>query len=132
MPTHRNRYWELVRQSPASHEAANFAARFAIVENPPGDSDELQTYDLSDNYFRLMFAAGFWPTNNHHEQQLRHCAIDRRITQGTRGDVGRRYHERMWTAIDSCKKQNHNCFSFLSPPITSQLENQPARSLLNN
>jgi hypothetical protein len=26
--------------------------------------------------------------------------IDRRITQGTRGEAGRRYHERMWTSIN--------------------------------
>ena len=131
MPTHRNRYWELVRQSPASHEAANFAARFAIVENPPGDSDELQTYDLSDNYFRLMFAAGFWPTNNHHEQQLRHCestAASRKARAGTSAGV----------TTNGCgppltpAKSKTTIASRFFPPITSQLENQPARSLLNN
>ena len=54
---------------------------------------------MSQDYFRFMFAAGVEPTNNHSEQQVRHCVIDRRITQGTRSESGQRYHERMWTAI---------------------------------
>jgi len=78
MLTHRDRFLELVRQPPASAEAANLAARFAIVEYTTEDSDESQTYDLSDDYFRFMFADGVEPTNNHNEQQIRHCVIDRR------------------------------------------------------
>jgi hypothetical protein len=42
-----------------------------------------------------MFAEELEPTNNHSEQQIRHCVIERRITQGTRGEAGQRYHERM-------------------------------------
>ena len=138
MLTHRDRFMELVRQPPASAEAANLAARFAIVEYTTEDSDELQTYDLSDDYFRFMFADGVEPTNNHNEQQIRHCVIDRRrptgvcARQGTRGDVGQRYHERMWTAIATCKKQNRNFFSFLLASISAQLRNQHAPSLLTN
>ena len=64
------------------------------------------------------------------EQQLRHSVIDRRITQGTRGQAGQRYHERMWTAIATCKKQNRNFFTFLYESITAQLQNQAGPSLL--
>jgi transposase len=77
------------------------------------ESSEPETYDLSQDYFRFMFAEGVDPTNNHSEQQTRHCVIDGRITQGTRGEAGQRYHERMWTAIATCRKQNRNFFSFL-------------------
>ena len=77
------------------------------------ESSEPETYDLSQDYFRFMFAEGVEPTNNHSEQQIRHCVIDGRITQGTRGEAGQRYHERMWTAIATCRKQNRNFFSFL-------------------
>ena len=87
-------------------------------------------YDLSQDYFRFMFAEGVEPTNNHSEQQIRHCVIDRRITQGTRGEAGQRYHERMWSAIATCKKQKRNFFTFLLASITAQLHNQPAPSLL--
>ena len=54
----------------------------------------------------------------------------RLITQGTRGDAGQRYHERMWTAIATCKKQNRNFFSFLHASIVAKLQNQAAPSLL--
>jgi hypothetical protein len=108
MHTHRDRFLELVRQPPATKAATNLAARFAIVEYTDEDSSEAGQYDLSQDYFRFMFAEGVEPTNNHSEQQIRNCVIDRRITQGTRGEAGQRYHERMWSAIATCKKQNRN------------------------
>jgi transposase len=130
MLTHRDRFLVLVRTPPATKEARNLAARFALATFSTEDSPELQTYDLSQDYFRFMFAPGVEPTNNHSEQQIRHCVIDRRITQGTRGEPGQRYHERMWTAIATCKKQNRNFFTFLLQSITAQLHNTPAPSLL--
>jgi transposase len=132
MLTHRDRFLDLVRQPPKTKEAANLAARFAIVQYRTEDSDELQTYDCSEDYFRFMFTEGVEPTNNHNEQQLRHCVIDRRITQGTRGEPGQRYHERMWTAIATCQKQGRNFFEFLYASITAQLQNQPTPSLLSH
>jgi transposase len=130
MITHRDRFLELVRNPPSAKEAANLAARFAIVEYLDEQSSETGRYDLSQDYFRFMFAEGVEPTNNHSEQQIRHCVIDRRITQGTRGVAGQRYHERMWTAIATCRKQNRNFFSFLHTSIAAKLQNQPAPSLL--
>lgn len=131
MLTHRDRFLDLVRQPPKTKEAANLAARFAIVEYTTDESSEVATYDLADDYFRFLSADGVEPTNNHSEQQIRHCVIDRKITQGTRSVVGQRYHERMWTAIATCKKQNRNFFTFLQASITAKLQNQAAPSLLN-
>ncbi len=130
MITHRDRFLELVRNPPSSREVANLAARFAIVEYVDEDSSETGLYDLSQDYFRFMFAEGVEPTNNHSEQQIRHCVIDRKITQGTRGVAGQRYHERMWTAIATCKKQNRNVFDFLHKSISAKLSGQPAPSLM--
>jgi transposase len=121
----------MLRQPPPTKEAANLAARFAIVDYTTEESSEPQTYDLSQDYFRFMFAEGVEPTNNHSEQQIRHCVIDRRITQGTRGVAGQRYHERMWTAIATCRKQKRNFFSFLHASINAKLQNQAAPSLLH-
>jgi hypothetical protein len=130
MLTHRDRFLDLVRNPPSTKEATNLAARFATVEYTDEDSAETGLYDLSQDYFRFMFAEGIEPTNNHSEQQIRHCVIDRRITQGTRGVAGQRYHERMWTAIATCKKQNRNFFSFLKASITAKLQGNTAPSLL--
>ena len=131
MLTHRDRFLDLVRNPPSTKEATNLAARFAMVDYVDAESSETGQYDLSQDYFRFMFVEGVEPTNNHSEQQIRHCVIDRRITQGTRSVAGQRYHERMWTAIATCKKQNLNFFSFLTESITAQLLNQPTPSLLH-
>jgi transposase len=130
MLTHRDRFLRVVRQPPATKEAQTLAARFAIVAYTTADSPDPAPYDLAQDYFRFMFADGVEPTNNHSEQQIRHCVIDRRITQGTRGAAGQRYHERMWTAIATCRKQQRNFFSFLHDSLKAQLEKQPAPSLL--
>ena len=131
MLTHRDRFLELVRTPPSTKEAENLAARFAIVDYTTEESSETERYDLSQDYFRFMFASDVEPTNNHSEQQIRHCVIDRKITQGTRSEKGQRYHERMWTAIATCRKQHRNFFSFLHASITARLQNQTAPSLLN-
>jgi hypothetical protein len=126
MLTHRDRFLEIVRNPPNSKEAANLAARFAVVDVTDGSS-----YDMSQDYFRFMFETNVEPTNNHSEQQVRHCVIDRRITQGTRSAVGERYHERMWSAIATCTKQNRNFFEYLHASITAKLAAKPAPSLLS-
>ncbi len=131
MLTHRDRFLEVVRQPPATQEALTFAARFAIVEYFDEDVSEGGWYDLSQDYFRFMFADDVEPTNNHSEQQVRHCVIDRKITQGTRSEVGQRYHERMWTAIATCQKQSRNFFDFLHNSIIAKQKNHPAPSLLD-
>jgi hypothetical protein len=89
-------------------------------------------YDLPQAFFRFMFVQGMEPTNNHSEQQIRHCVIARRITQGIRGEAGQRYNKRMWSAIATCKKQNGNFFAFLLDSISAQLHNKPAPSLLHS
>jgi transposase len=125
MMIHRDRFLQLVRQTPGSNEATNLAARFAMVELEDGSF-----YDMSQDYFRFMFEPGVEPTNNHPEQQIRHCVIDRHITQGTRSEAGQRYHERMWTAIATCQKQDRSFFSFLYTSIAATLTGQAAPSLL--
>ena len=126
MLTHRDRFLEIVRRPPDSKEAANLAARFAVVDVTDGSN-----YDMSQDYFRFMFAPNVEPTNNHSEQQVRHCVIDRRITQGTRSNTGERYHERMWSAIATCGKQNRSFFEFLKTSIEEKMNGRTAPSLLD-
>ena len=130
MQIHRDRFLALVRQPPATKEAKNLAARFAVVESIDEATSERGEYDLSQDYFRFMFAESVEPTNNHAEQQIRHCVIDRRITQGTRGEAGQRSHERMWTAIATCRKQGRSFFEFLHESIQTHLENRSTPTLL--
>ena len=132
MRFHRDQFLQIVRQPPPTPEAQTLAARFALVPYITPESTVPELYDRSQDYFRFMFTTGVEPTNNHSEQQIRHCVIDRRITQGTRGAAGQRYHERMWTAIATCKKQQRNFFSFLHEALTAKADNRPAPSLLRS
>jgi hypothetical protein len=45
---------------------------------------------------------------------------------------GQRYHERMWTIIATCAKQNRSFFHFLHQSIAAYLTNQPVPTLLTN
>jgi len=131
MLTHRDRFLRVVRDPPGSREAQNLAVRFAEVDYRVEGTDELRQYDQSQDYFRFLFVEGLEPTNNHTEQQIRHCVIDRKITQGTRSEVGQRYLERVWTAIATCRKQARSFFSFLCESIAAKLDNRPAPSLIH-
>ena len=127
MMIHRDRFLEIVCRPPDSREGANLTDRFRIVDLVDGSR-----YDMSQDYFRFMFVAGVKPTNNPSEQQVRHCVIDRRITQGTRSEAGQRYHERMWTAIATCGKQQRGFFAFLHQSIDAKLNRKPHPSLIND
>jgi transposase len=67
----------------------------------------------AEDYFRFLTEPKLEPTNNGTERQIRPVVIDRRITQGTRGDTGMRWCERIWTILATCKKQNRNVFKFI-------------------
>ena len=64
-------------------------------------------------YFRFITTPGIDPTNNLAEQAIRFVVIDRHITQGTRSEKGRRWCERIWTAIATCAQQGREVFQFL-------------------
>jgi transposase len=124
----RGRFLEIIRKPPDCKEAVNLADRFRIVEY---FQDETVTeYDMSQDYFRFMFDAAVEPTNNHAEQQIRHCVIDRKITQGTRSLAGQRYHERMGSAIATCTKQDRSFFGFLKQAIEANLAGTKTPSLI--
>lgn len=71
----------------------------------------------AENYFRFLAEPAVEPTNNGTERQIRGVVIDRRITQGTRGQVGMRWCERIWTILATCKKQERNVFDFIHESV---------------
>ena len=73
----------------------------------------------AETYFRFLTDPSVEPTNNSSERAIRHTVIDRRITQGTRGDAGMRWCERIWTTIATCKKQDRNVFDFIHKSLLS-------------
>jgi transposase len=64
------------------------------------------------------------------EQRMRFVAMDRRVTQGTRGERGRRWCERMWTVLATCTQQGRSAFSFLYESIVAYFADHTPPSLL--
>ena len=102
-------------EAPATRHGQNMAKRFR---------------EYGDAYFTFITTAGVEPTNNLAEQALRFVVIDRHITQGTRGERGRRWSERIWTVIAPCVQQGKSVYGFLCQAIAAWFENRPAPSLV--
>ena len=81
-------------------------------------------------YFRFITTPGIEPTNNLAEQAIRFVVIDRRITQGTRSETGRRWCERIWTVIATCAQQSRSAFQFLLDSVQAYLSGTSPPSLL--
>jgi transposase len=106
-----------LRSLPATREARNLAKRFA---------------DHADSYFRFITEPDVDPTNNLAEQAIRFVAIHRRMTQGTRGEKGQRWCERLWTVATTCVQQGRSVFAFLLEAVQSHFQGGSAPSLLPN
>lgn len=92
---------------PDTHEARDLAKRFA---------------EQADSYFRFITEPDVDPTNNLAEQAIRFVAIHRRMTQGTRGEKGRRWCERLWTVATTCVQQGRSAFDFLLEAVQAHLK----------
>jgi transposase len=84
----------------------------------------------AETYFRFLTDPNVEPTNNASEREIRHTVIDRRITQGTRGQAGMRWCQRIWTTIATCKKQNRNVFEFIHQSLIAHWTNNCYPELL--
>ena len=81
-------------------------------------------------YIRFVTTPGIEPTNNLAEQAIRFVVIDRRVTQGSRSPAGRKWLERIWTAIATCTQHGQSVFNFLHQSVKAHFRDQPAPSLL--
>jgi transposase len=111
----RDRILELARAAPPTRHSQNLAERFA---------------KHGQAYFEFITTPGVEPTNNLAEQAIRFVVIDRRITQGTRGEKGRRWCERIWTVIATCAQQGRSVFEYLNAAVIAWFERAPAPTLL--
>ena len=103
------------QHAPQRQEAQNMANRFR---------------KHGDAYFRFITTPGIAPTNNLAEQAIRFVVIDRRITQGTRGEAGRRWSEQIWTTVATRTQQGRSVFNFIQRAIQAHFTGQTAPSLL--
>lgn len=106
---------DAIAQLPNTREAGNLADRFV---------------DHYDSYFRFITEPAIDPTNNLAEQAIRFVAIHRRLTQGTRGERGQRWCERMWTVLATCAQQGRSAFEFLVEAVEAHFQGAEPLSLL--
>ena len=83
-------------------------------------------------YFTFITTPNAGPTNNLAEQAVRFVVIDRHITQGTRGEEGRKTAERLWTVVGTCQLQGRSAFNFIREAVHAHFHNQPSPSLLSS
>jgi transposase len=107
--------WAGTTDVPRTRHAQNLAERFR---------------KHGEAYFRFVTTPGIGPTNNLAEQAIRFVVIDRRITQGTRSEKGRRWCERIWTVIATCAQQGRAVFQFLLDSVKSHFSDALPPSLL--
>lgn len=81
-------------------------------------------------FFTFITTPGVQPTNNFTEQAIRYLIIDRRITQGTRSQKGRKWCERIWTTISTCEAQGRSTFQFLCDAVTEYFNGLAPPSLI--
>jgi transposase len=113
----RRGFLKTARRPPSYADARPLARRF---QNP----------ETAKAYFTFLTAPHVEPTNNRTERALRPLVIDRRITQGTRSERGRRWCERAWTMLATCRDQSRSAFEFLHHAILAHFTGHPAPSLL--
>jgi transposase len=110
---------EVIRQAtqgvPATRAAANLAARME---------------KFGESYFRFITTPGVQPTNNSAEQAIRFVVIDRHITQGTRGEKGQRWSERIWTVIATCTQQGRSVWEYLQATVQAHFRGEEGPTLL--
>lgn len=104
-----------ISEAPATRHGQNMAQRFR---------------EHGEAYFTFITTPAVEPTNNLAEQAIRFVVIDRHITQGTRGESGRRWSERIWTVVATCMQQGKSVYSFLCQVIAAWFENRPAPTLM--
>jgi len=83
-----------------------------------------------DAIFRFLFDPAVSPTNNAAERAIRASVIDRRITQGSRSLMGRQWNARIWTVMDTCRKQGRSAWQFLQKALSAHYFQTPTPSLL--
>ncbi len=107
--------------------------RTARTQVPPDKAAQNLAGRLRENgasYFWFISTPGIEPTNNLAEQAIRFVVIDRHITQGTRGEAGREWCERIWTALATCQQQGVSAFHFIRDAVQAYFIGAVAPHLL--
>lgn len=107
-----------------------FWAGYEVPASPKAQCLAARMEKYGSNYFEFITTPGIQPTNNVAEQAIRFVVIDRHITQGTRGEKGQRFCERMWTVMATCGQQGLSVWEYLSAAVAGYFQQEEAPTLL--
>lgn len=85
--------------------------------------------EFGEHYLTFIEMIGVEPTNNYSERTIRFVVIDRQITQGTRGLAGRKFMERVWTTVATCKINKFPFYKFMRQCLKAHYTNTKPPSL---
>jgi transposase len=83
-----------------------------------------------EDYFTFITTPGLEPTNNAAERAIRFVVIDRLVTQGTRGEKGQRWSERIWTVMATCGQRGWSVFEYLREAVRAHFDGAEGPSLM--
>ena len=121
---------EFDRELKAARAGVLRAGREDVPTTRPAQNMAKRFQQHGEAYFTFVTTPGVAPTNNWAEQAIRFVVIDRHITQGTRSETGRRWSERIWTAIATCAGQGRSAHAFLKECVGNWFAGTPSPSLL--
>ena len=104
-----------------ARERILYVARTAVPEGKEAQNMARRFELHGAAYFQFITTPRMDPTNNIAEQAIRFVVIDRVITQGTRGEKGRRWCERIWSTLATCALQGVSAFQYLQQTVTRHL-----------
>ena len=131
---------EIKRLFKAYHTQGERAQRHARqrilkrVRRPP-KRDKAQTLgrrirENRSSYFLFLERDDVEPTNNVAERALCHTVLTRKMSQGTRGDAGQRWSERMWSVRQTSCQQERSFFDYLVQAIRAYTQGDTVPLLL--
>jgi transposase len=125
-------YWNWFRRMKA-HQRTILKVAWHRLPKVGNDAWNLavRLWNKESSYFRFI-KDGLPPTNNLAEQSIRRVVINRKVTQGTRSDVGNRWWERIWSVLATCQQQGKNVMEFLKSCMNACVHALSPPALLNN
>lgn len=109
-----------IRRAPNRHEPGKIKKRFR---------DHGRSYFTFMEYAHLP-GTGVEPTNNATERQIRFVVLDRKVTQGTKGDIGNLWCQRIWSTVATCRQRDKSIFAFLLDTLNAHFRGKPTPSLI--
>jgi transposase len=88
-------------------------------------------WEHRQNLWTFVEVEGVEPTNNAAERALRQAVIWRKLSFGTKSSAGIRFVERLLTAVETCRRQQRNVFSWLVEAVEARFAGKTAPSLLS-